>query len=163
VAWILAETIGFILKVSSARMRPRVAPSVATQLSKVHRAFPEVQKMLMVGESTFESFPSGDTIGAAVFSAQLLYLDAPQWTVIFGTLTAFCRMYFHAHHLLDVLVGLVIGFGTVHTMALFVPFDYLNGYHEFFAIVLFISFHVVANRFKPELPVEFQVKGRKGF
>ena len=163
IAWVVAETVGFVLKVSSARRRPRVSPAIAQQLASVPRAFPEVQTMLMVGESTLESFPSGDTIGAAVFSAQLLAMGAPAWTAVFGLTTAFCRVYFHAHHVLDVAAGLVIGFATVRVLPALLPMHSTTAWHEGAALVAFIGFHIVANRFKPELPVEFQVKGRKGF
>lgn len=112
IGWVVAEVVGFVLKISSARLRPRVSPSMSQKLASVHRAFPEVQKMLMVGESTLESFPSGDTIGAAVFSAQLMLMKAPAWTAMFGLTTAFCRVYFHAHHVLDVTVGWIIGYAT---------------------------------------------------
>jgi hypothetical protein len=86
IAWIAAETIGFLLKLTSARLRPRVSPELALHLGKVRRAYPEVQTMLMKGESAVESFPSGDTIGAAVFSAVLWQVGAPAWTHGFGVL-----------------------------------------------------------------------------
>ena len=171
-AWVVAQVVGFVLKISAARLRPHASPLTAPRLATVPRAFPELQQMLKVGESAVESFPSGDTIGATVFATQLRLMhgcSAPV-AVSVALLTAFCRMYFHAHHFADVVVGLLVGWGCTHALAWVCehvlavdPLDAFSTYSAGAFLSLFIAFHIAAQRFKPVLPPHLVVEGRKGF
>jgi membrane-associated phospholipid phosphatase len=172
VAWVIAETVGFILKISAARRRPgATGGGYAEQLDSIRRSFPELQHILRKGESAIESFPSGDTIGSACFASTLVVVLGYSSTFFtISLLTAFCRMYFHAHHLLDVIVGWLIGHFCTVALAKYCE-TYLKtnpalAFDAWFAagtVTLFILFHVVASTFKPKLPKELMVVGRKGF
>ena len=82
--------------------------------------------------AAWESFPSGDTGGAASFAATLslftahMGASAKVWQNLAYTcvvITGFGRMYFHAHHFFDVCFGAMIGKllpGVVHFFVRFV-------------------------------------------
>merc|ERR1711972_1066167 len=64
------------------------------------------------------SFPSGDAAGSAAF-AMTLALAVPEFrkpACVLAALSAIGRMYFHAHHFLDVAVGELLGVSMVLLM-----------------------------------------------
>jgi len=162
-SWFVAQSVSSGLKTVFSRIRPTVAPSTAEKVGRVNRAFPSYRTMLSLGESVFESFPSGDSVGAACFSCVLFILRAPTWTVWICVLTAFCRMYFHAHHLLDVAAGLSVGWGVTLTLNYLFGIEYFDVMHTVFITVAFIVFIIRLQKLKPALPEHLKVKGRKGF
>lgn len=162
VSWTVCQAISHFIKVTAARSRSLL--SMHDELQDVHRNLPEVQTMLRLGQSAFESFPSGDSVGAASFSGALYALGMPFYqSAFFGGLTAFCRMYFHAHHLLDVTAGFAIGFlPTVAIAKVFGPF-YFGPISVGMSLLSFIMFHKQSEKIKPTIPDEFKVEGRVGF
>lgn len=163
VSWMCAQAVSGALKTLFSRSRPTVARLTAQKLQKVERAFPSYRAMLSISDSAFESFPSGDSVGAACFSAVLFVIKAPMWTVMVCFVTAFGRMYYQAHHFLDVSVGLAIGFLVTLTLDAMFGVAYFDVTHTILATVMFIAFFLTLQKFKPELPAELRVKGRKGF
>jgi membrane-associated phospholipid phosphatase len=163
VSWMVAQGISAGLKTAFSRTRPAVATLTALRIKQVNRAFPSYRAMLSIGESVFESFPSGDSVGAACFSATMYILNAPTWTVLLCVLTAFCRMYFHAHHLLDVSAGLLLGWVVSLTLNALFGIQYFDLLHTGMATVLFIAFIIKLQKLKPQLPAHMRVAGRKGF
>ncbi|KAK3282295.1 hypothetical protein CYMTET_9961 [Cymbomonas tetramitiformis] len=55
------------------------------------------------------SFPSGDVAGAAVFAGVCWTVTGSPGYLVAIAVSAFGRMYFHAHHFLDILVGGLVG------------------------------------------------------
>ena len=78
--------------------------------SEVRREFRQLQTGLNRNSTAHASFPSGDAAGAAVFAASAFLLSGKALWLLIAPLASFGRMYFHAHHLLDVSVGVLIGF-----------------------------------------------------
>ena len=70
--------------------------------------------------TAYASFPSGDAAGAAAFAVSAFWLSMNPLWLLCAPLSAFGRMYFHAHHLLDVSVG--VGIGALVTAGLHVAF-----------------------------------------
>ncbi|KAH9249472.1 hypothetical protein BASA81_012834 [Batrachochytrium salamandrivorans] len=160
VAWFVGQMVSTALKIGFARMRPMVSHA---KLGLGSRRFTSVQQMLGAGESAFESFPSGDTVGSAAFASTLFLMGVPHAMWI-GVLTGFCRMYFHAHHLLDVVVGFAIGwFVPVGMVALGFDLEYFAAPQVLGVVVVAIAYFIKIQQFKPDLPEHLMVKGRKGF
>lgn len=98
------------------RKRPCAYNSPITlELSSVKRYFPGMQK-LMSGHDAHKSFPSGDACGSTVFVYFFgrLFSDSGSFAWILCVLTYTGRIYFHAHHMLDVLAGGFIAYGVCH-------------------------------------------------
>jgi membrane-associated phospholipid phosphatase len=96
-----------ILKRVTARRRPACCEAT----TGIKRALPMIPSMMRRDPNA--SFPSGDVAGAVSFAYPLWYCGAaPKLAVACIALSAFGRMYFHAHHLLDVLVGGLIALFT---------------------------------------------------
>lgn len=108
-SWFLVQALIEGVKGLVWRRRPTVA--LRDELDSVHRALPELGHSTRVASQANLSFPSGDAAGAAAFGVALALaapeLRAPALTV--AALSAFGRVYFHCHHLLDVSVGSCIG------------------------------------------------------
>jgi membrane-associated phospholipid phosphatase len=155
VSWNVAETIGHTLKYSFHRLRP-----VAYEdLSAAKRYVPEVQDMFKRGHTAMESFPSADTIGGAVFSATLYKTGFLPLEVALplSLLIALSRLYLQAHHLLDVTVGLVLGWSTALQMwVLFGADRALGPAHAICSIFVFVVYALAARKFKVELPKHMQ-------
>jgi len=162
-SWLIAQAVSSALKTIFSRMRPTVSESTSKIVHTVDRAFPSYRTLLSIGESSIESFPSGDSVGAACFSCTSFLIGGPVWLTLLCVLTAFCRMYFHAHHFLDVFVGLLLGWGVPLLIYYFVGIDYFDATRLSAVFVIFIVFVVQLQKLKPELPSHLQVKGRKGF
>lgn len=162
-AWMISQSLSSTFKTAFCRTRPTVAESTTKKIMGIKRAYPSYRAMLSIGESVFESFPSGDSVGAACFSATLYYLRAPFWTVGVCFLTAFCRMYFQAHHLLDVSAGLTLGWAVGLTLGSTLGVNYFDAPRVAVVSVGFILFILKLQKFKPELPMNLRVEGRKGF
>jgi membrane-associated phospholipid phosphatase len=99
------------------RERPCAEQSVlAKRLNRVQRFFPDMQSFL-AAHSTYASFPSGDATGGAVFavvSSMFFPLAWSPWVLL--SLCMSGRLFFHAHHLLDVLVGAGIAATVCHVI-----------------------------------------------
>lgn len=93
-----------LLQILSRRRRPYF--SFRSELTSVKRELPQIQEMLR--KSRYESFPSADAASGAVF-ATILFLAGNRSGAVAAILSGFGRMYYHAHHCLDVVVGQIIG------------------------------------------------------
>ena len=120
IAWLLTQALIAVLKIGAGRCRPVACEALAGRLAggRVRRRFPQLQDFLRSPTVACESFPSGDAAGASSWAAAAIVMathgaaGAPVlgWlgpSCAFGS--AFGRVYFHAHHILDVLVGAVLG------------------------------------------------------
>lgn len=162
-AWMISQTVSSTLKTAFCRTRPTVAELTTKKLMGIKRAYPSYRAMLSIGESVFESFPSGDSVGAACFASTLYLLKAPAWAPLICFLTAFCRMYFQAHHLFDVSAGLTLGWTVGLTLGATVGVNYFDAPRIVLVSAGFILFIIKLQKFKPELPMNLRVEGRKGF
>jgi membrane-associated phospholipid phosphatase len=101
-SWLATETLSHLIKITARRMRPGVA--LRAHLAGTSRRMPQLQRLVLAGETAFQSFPSGDAGGAFVFS-YLLYLykleQAAWWIWMPALLSSFGRVYLHAHHVID--------------------------------------------------------------
>lgn len=162
--WIIAQILNQTIKVRAARRRPLVVEEIEPRLSKVRRHFPSVKAMLSRGETSRESFPSGDTVGAACFSCVLYIIKAPTWTYGLGLVTAFGRMYFHAHHFLDVSIGYVIGWMVPWGLnQLGLGVDYFDVHHTALILVASLGYFKILQRFKPPIPAHLEEKWRRPY
>ena len=100
------------------------------QLLGTRRHFCELQLMLRAPSHSHGALPSGDSAGAAAAMTALLLVASAVTTKPLPTAAvvsaaciacsaAFGRVFFHAHHLLDVCVGLCVGTSLVCTIAQF--------------------------------------------
>lgn len=122
-SWFFTQVAISFAKGRASRERP-CAGSISHELLQVRRHFPQMQHMLMT-RSGNSSFPSGDAAGAAVFAAAGL-LACPQEAIAAGGALFFIlcallggwgRVYFHAHHVLDVVVGEAMAVGVTYLLA----------------------------------------------
>jgi len=154
-SWLLTQLIVEIGKSMSQRRRP--ADVLHKQLCGVTRYIPQIQ-VLLRRSSAREALPSGDAAGAAVFATALNLFHPLSFKIklalrLLVCTTCFGRMYFHAHHLLDVTLGALIG--TLATKALneVIPartfeFNHLIIFQLVFAFFYRIVKKIVAPRFK---------------
>ena len=120
IAWLLTQGVIAVLKIGAGRCRPVACNSLAERLAgdRVRRQFPQLQDFLRSPTTRHESFPSGDAAGASSWATAAIVMGAhgavgaPMlgWLGSIGAFgSAFGRVYFHAHHILDVLVGAALG------------------------------------------------------
>jgi len=93
------------------RLRPMVA--LAAELHSVRRALPDANAQQRQPSEVSLSFPSGDSAAGAACAVVLLLtcpgLRGKAAAVLLLLLTGLGRMYFHCHHLLDVVAGELLG------------------------------------------------------
>jgi hypothetical protein len=75
---------------------------------------------------------------SAAFSATLVLLGAGHGAWVFTVLSALGRMYFHAHHLLDVAVGSLVGALTVFAAAAALPVAHWGAAHAAGSVLVFV-------------------------
>jgi membrane-associated phospholipid phosphatase len=102
-SYIFTQTFVLALKNVCRRRRPGLA--LHTQLENRERWIEEINYFGRKGFTMFEAFPSGDTAGSAVCAYALYRVTENSAYFVLIFLSAFGRMYFWAHHLLDVIVG----------------------------------------------------------
>ena len=159
-AWFLANSLVHAIKITSRRARPVVA--LEQQLKKVHRELDGIRRVAARGESGFHSFPSGDSCGAAVYSTTLYLLGARN-PLVFATpvvLSSYGRVYFHCHHLSDVLVGDLIGMMVTLWLNNRIGMYTFSALHSTFFGIFFIAFIIVVRLlFKFKVPEGHQEEG----
>mmetsp|Transcript_15891 Transcript_15891/g.25827 ORF Transcript_15891/g.25827 Transcript_15891/m.25827 type:complete len:319 (+) Transcript_15891:58-1014(+) len=113
-SWFLTQLCCETVKIYFQRARPAVA--LASELDAVGRALPEVAALVRKPSQAYMAFPSSDAAGSAVFAVSLVasatsYVtrEAIVLAVIAVLLVGFGRVYFHAHHVLDIIGGYLIG------------------------------------------------------
>lgn len=110
--WFCSQLVIEVCKGLAWRLRPAIV--MKDELADVPRAITELTMVVSQPSQANLSFPSGDAAGGAVFAAAL-YTAAPQLqgqAIAIAGICALGRMYFHCHHLLDVVVGQCIGAGA---------------------------------------------------
>ena len=107
-AWFYSQLINQSLKNTFWRRRPIASLSEARgELAPRH--FPQFKLRLRELPECLESFPSGDSAGAGAFGLSVyLFTGNPLWLLATAA-GMFGRVFIHAHHLLDVVVGALIG------------------------------------------------------
>lgn len=111
-SWFCSQLFIEALKGITWRLRPVVV--LADELDSVPRHFKELSLVVKQASQANLSFPSGDAAGGAIF-ATAVAMAAPRCQGIAITIAALCgfgRIYFHCHHLLDVVVGQFVGAGV---------------------------------------------------
>lgn len=159
VSWSVAQAICHVLKVAAGRHRP--VASIA-DLASVKREFPALIRMMASGHTAVQSFPSADAVGGGALTCALVLLERspfhPATAMLPVLIASFGRMYYHAHHLLDVVAGAAVGVGTTIVVArsacrdvsLDVCFD---PRHVLLSGVLFVLVYLLSSRLlKPHLP-----------
>ena len=108
-SYLLTQTVVLYLKLKTRRLRPALArPQAYVTLP---RLFPAITFVGKTGFMVFESFPSGDSAGSLCFAVLLSRaLGGSSWPAVLPLISAFGRIYFFAHHILDVIAGWSIGF-----------------------------------------------------
>jgi len=156
-SWLFTETVNHVVKVSSRRMRPVV--SLRSKIQHVERVYPSLQKIILEGETAFQAFPSGDAAGAAVYSWVLFLYGAGSFAFACVVLSAFGRVYLHAHQVFDVLAGSLIGFYCTNFVAQTYGLEEgLTPLHAMAAMGSFLVFHAMCRKYIPfEIPAEFRV------
>ncbi|GBG32356.1 Hypothetical Protein FCC1311_085812 [Hondaea fermentalgiana] len=155
-SWILTEAVCHILKITARRMRPVVC--LTDKIKDVPRALSCIQHVVTAGETAFESFPSGDAAGAIVFSVILAHLGAGPASWLCVLLSAFGRVFLHAHHIIDVTVGSLIGyFCTNYLIGVYGFQEGLGPIHTAISMITFIAFHTFCRKyFTFNIPAEFR-------
>ena len=105
---LLTQLVILFLKQTCRRLRPGAA--LVKSLTSVPRFFPHVSFLDCKGLEAFESFPSGDAAGAMCFSTVLADVLGSNVAYAFAAAACFGRMYFFAHHALDVAAGAGIAY-----------------------------------------------------
>mmetsp|Transcript_2093 Transcript_2093/g.3006 ORF Transcript_2093/g.3006 Transcript_2093/m.3006 type:complete len:309 (-) Transcript_2093:512-1438(-) len=165
-AWCAGEILCHFIKVTSRRMRPIICLDV---LKDVHRELPSLLTILREGETAFQSFPSGDAVGGAVVSTTIFLLNpqlSPTLYYLPALICCFGRMYYHAHHLSDVIFGSLLGFLTtvaLHSVLGLASFTWI---HVLLSILAFIiSIRISAKLIPFEIPTQYRrgtsIYGRK--
>ena len=122
------------------------------------RAFPQISAMLRHPRTSHGAFPSGDVACSAVFFVLLSVVICqeeggyPCWVFafVFVLLSAIGRMYFLAHHFLDVTVGACVGtlvsWLTITAFEKYVPKGYEWGSFALLQLVCLQCFAVLRRR-----------------
>ena len=162
VAWSLGQTVCHIVKFLGGRVRP--IAHFAEELARTRREFKELRYLFAVGQTALESFPSADAAGAGATTGVLFAYGAPTWFAVMpSVVAAFARVYFHAHHVFDVAVGLWIGIASARAVVNAYGVSSLSAVHALASAAGFIFVHVFAKRFKPKLPEHLQARDGKRY
>lgn len=154
--WFLSEAIIHVVKVTSRRMRPLVSNS--DQLSRIERNYTAVRQIVMIGETAFHSFPSGDAGSAMVFSYLLHCYGYGSWVWMLTVFSCFGRIFLHAHHLLDVLAGCLISWMVSrYLVGAWGLESGLSRIHAILSLLFFISLNRFERKYiKFDVPAEFR-------
>ena len=143
-----------VIKYSAVRIRP--AASLNRELCKVKRALPVLCIQFATGQTVTESFFSGDAAGSALIATtQHMLLGHSSWWMALPIFTALGRMYIHAHHALDVTVGVLFGTASALGFNAIVPVRSNNYYHFFSSVVGFVVWQLILRKMKPALPAAY--------
>mmetsp|Transcript_127347 Transcript_127347/g.254397 ORF Transcript_127347/g.254397 Transcript_127347/m.254397 type:complete len:309 (-) Transcript_127347:232-1158(-) len=120
-AWFCTQLTVEALKGVVWRLRPTAVD--AEELAPVRRAFREIGIITNIPSQANLSFPSGDAAGGACFAMALRAVTPQLWGPAFAA-AALCgagRVYFHCHHVLDVVAGQCIGGGIAWMLSQHTP------------------------------------------
>ena len=152
--WGCTQLVSQTMKFLFARIRPCACPEYNIPLSLGKRTH-DLSTHLSSGMSSVESFPSGDAAGAAAFSSSMVIITGSWWWVLFALFGAFGRVYFHAHHVVDVVVGSGLAVGMAVVLSVVGGgWEEFGVVHFFGVIALFVVLWRLIDKIKPE-PSEF--------
>eukprot|EP00040_Diaphanoeca_grandis_P028888 m.168112 g.168112 ORF g.168112 m.168112 type:complete len:376 (-) comp31492_c1_seq2:149-1276(-) len=141
--WVGSLSIVMVLKLLGGRSRPAYSLDHET-IGKRH--FEQHQWFLRHPMTRFGSFPSGDAAcaGAFFFASNQMMGGSQAWFYaagvgFLGSLTG--RMFFHAHHALDVIVGGVVAFAVSRATMAYIPPSVVGWKH---VLALQSSFFVIS-------------------
>jgi membrane-associated phospholipid phosphatase len=156
VAWSMAQATTHLVKITAGRVRPIKSFDVR----HVKREFKELRFMFSEGQTVLESFPSADAAGAGSLAGTLYLMNIWWgWILLLSATSMFSRLYFHAHHLLDVIVGVLIGWSCSMVLYYYVcnsRLDVLSAKEVLISALTFIFIHVGSKPLRPKLPEEFK-------
>lgn len=144
-SWHATQLIVELTRGLTQRTRPTWA--LADELAQVKRAMPE---MLALGPSQeHRSFPSGDAAGGATFASSLMIVEPRlrRLATLVLLLTGAGRVYFHAHHVLDVVVGQVLGMTVTFVLS---NCGRLDWRHIVFAQLVTLLLWLQAQKLRPD-------------
>ena len=144
-SWGCTQVVSQTLKYLFGRIRP-----CACQANKIEPRTFDLSSHLSGGSSALESFPSGDAAGAAAFSYSMVLITGCWWWLLCAVLASVGRMYFRAHHLLDVVAGCVLGGGMTLVLSTAIGGWQHSELIHFFVVVTFfiVTWRVIA-KLKP--------------
>jgi len=155
-AWGAVQLLCHVIKLLVSRRRPCAV--LRGELTKVPRRF-RLADHLREGKAAIHSFPSGDVAGAGVFGAIMALITGQSAWLVIVAVTGFGRMYFHAHHLLDVVVGAGLGIGIVCLVdRLLSSWDGFGVYHFVSILVVSAVGWPLTNKIQPSLPEDLKPK-----
>jgi len=128
--WSATLIVTMSAKIAASRQRPAF---ILSPEEGGHRYFPQHQWFLRQPMTRFGSFPSGDAAmaGAFYFSTNHLFNSA-HWNIASKcafTLALSGRMFFHAHHALDVIFGGVTAYVVSQGIQTFLPVAQVSWHH----------------------------------
>ena len=163
--WGLTQLPIVYIKLIAGRRRPCAVPyrNGTGGLDKVKRTVvgKYMSLHLQLGRSAIESFPSGDAAGAGAFGAALVLITGNYMWLLATVLGSFGRVYFHAHHLLDVVFGASVGVVVTYSLNSAIPWQTFTWMHWLTVLVLFngLYYGVICRKFRPPIPADLQTEG----
>lgn len=142
-----------VVKYSAARTRP--AACLKHELASVRRAFPVLGIQFASGQTVTESFFSGDAAGSGLIATASIMLGHSHYWMLMPVVTGLGRMYIHAHHALDVVVGALFGAGIALAFNQLLPIRSANMFHFFVSLVTFVAWQLACRTMKPVLPAKY--------
>jgi len=153
--WGSSQLLSHTIKLLVARRRPCAV--LRDEIQRVPRHF-RLSDHLRKGKSAIESFPSGDTAGAAAFAViMVLITDHPGWLIIIIA-AALGRVYFHAHHVLDVTAGAGLGVGITWLLGrVLTSWNFFGVYHFVGILVIFaVGWKLINTKLQPAVPEDLK-------
>jgi len=113
-SWFVSLAPTLVIKHQTRRRRPLVCE--AAQLGEITSKSVALKRLSIIPHllrrDSNAAFPSGDAVGALVFAYSLHRCGYRGWALTCALGSCAGRIYWHAHHVLDVTTGAAIGFGT---------------------------------------------------
>lgn len=153
ISWYSVQIFLDLIKIMSQRVRPVI--SLKDELKEIPRYIHQIRMRLKKRDEVNKAFPSGDVAAAAIWATAIsMFLQENSSNSAFTNfflmsivaLTAFGRMYFHAHHALDVTVGALVGY--IGPKLLRILFGMRNFYWKHILIMqmLFVIVYLIMNK-----------------
>lgn len=151
-AWFAMTNGMSVVKYTAVRTRP--AACMKRDLAKVRRALPVLGIQFASGQTVIESFFSGDAAGSGLIATTSVLLGHSNYWLLMPVLTGLGRMYIHAHHALDVVIGALFGSASALVYNQVWPIRSASMHHFFASLLVFIAWQLACRKMKPVLPTE---------
>lgn len=130
-------------------LKPKVGRLRPTACSELMKGLP-ARKITIIGDmlrhDRFSSFPSGDSAGAVAFAFPLALhggLVGLVGAIIVVAGTFYSRMYFRAHHALDLAAGAGVGLVSHLLLRLVYSFERISWWQPIFALLVFTGINTM--------------------